>query len=75
MEHESYGYTNCNWCSWYGHQMIGTGTRGLGNKRTSGDHQNYWITVINQNTEKSPGELRRLAATQTPVKDQQLKLM
>ena len=26
-------------------------------------------------TEKSPGDLRRLAATQTPVKNHQLKLM
>ena len=30
---------------------------------------------IGQNTEKSPGELRRLVVTQTPVKDHQLKLM
>ena len=28
-----------------------------------------------QNTEKSPGDLRRLAVTQTPVKHHQLKLM
>ena len=27
-----------------------------------------------QNTEKSPGDLRRLAVTQTPVKNHQLKL-
>ena len=28
-----------------------------------------------QNTEKIPGDLRRLAVTQTPVKDHQLTLM
>ena len=28
-----------------------------------------------QNTEKSPGDLRRLAVTQNPVKDHQLMLM
>ena len=28
-----------------------------------------------QNTEKSPGDLRRLAVTQSPVKDHQLTLM
>ena len=28
-----------------------------------------------QNTKKSPGELRRLAATQTPVKNHRLTLM
>ena len=27
---------------------------------------------MNQNTEKSPGDLRRLAITQTPMKDHQL---
>ena len=35
------------------------------NKRTSGDHPNYSIVEIGQNTEKSPGDLRRLAVTQT----------
>ena len=48
------------------------GTRGLGNKRTSGDNTNYSIVEIKQNTEKSPGDLRRLAVTQIPVKDHQL---
>ena len=33
------------------------------------------IKTIGQNTEKSPGDLRRVAVTQTPVKDHQLKLM
>ena len=30
---------------------------------------------IIENTEKSPGDVRRLAVTQTPVKDHQLTLM
>ena len=38
---------------------------------TSGDHPNYYIIENGQNTEKSPGDLRRLAVTQTPVKDHQ----
>ena len=38
----------------------------------SGDHSNYFIIEIGHNTEKSPGNLRRLAATQTSVKDHQL---
>ena len=46
MEHESDGYTNCNQCSWYSHQMIGKRTRGLGNKSISGDNPNYSIAVI-----------------------------
>ena len=61
MEHESDDYTNCNWFSWYSHQRINKGTGGLGNKRSSGDHPNYCI--IGQNTEKSPGDLRKLAVT------------
>ena len=48
--------------------------KGLGNKRTSGDHINYCI-IENQNTGKSPGDLRRLAVTQTPVKNYQFTLM
>ena len=43
--------------------------------RTSGDYPNYSIVENVQNTEKSPGDLRRLAVTQTPVKDHQLTLM
>ena len=46
MEHEGDGYTSCNWCIWYSHQRIGTGTGRLGNKRTSRNHLNsipeYW---------------------------------
>ena len=46
-------------------QGIGKGTGRLGNKRTSRYHPNYSIVENGQNTEKSPGDLRRLAATQT----------
>ena len=34
------------------------GTGGLVNKRRSGDHPNYCIIEIGQNTEKDPGDLR-----------------
>ena len=74
VEHESEGYTNCNCCSWYSHQRIDKRTRGLGNKRTTGDNPIYSIADISQNTEKSPGDLRGLVA-QTTVKDNQLMLM
>ena len=50
-------------------------TRGLVNKRTIGDHPNYNIIDNGQNTDKNPGDLRRLAINQTPVKNQQLKQM
>ena len=61
--------------SWYNHQRIGTGTGGLGNKRTSRDHPNYGIVEISQNTKKSPGDLRKLTVIQTPVRNHQLTLV
>ena len=75
VKHESNGYTNCHWCSWYNYQSFGKRTRGLGNKRTSGDNPNYSIVKIDQNIDKSPGDLRRLVVTQTPEKYHQLTLM
>ena len=74
MEHEGDCDTDCNWCTRYSHQRIDKRIRGLANKRTSRDHLNYGIVEIKQNTEKSPGELKRLAVSQTPVKDHQLTL-
>ena len=56
---------------------LGTVTKGL-LKRSwwmSVDHPNNNITENGQNTEKSPGDLRRLAVTQTPAKDHQQTLM
>ena len=71
MEYDTDGYSNCYWCAWYCHQKIDKGTEGHGNKRTRGDS----VIKIGQNTEKSPGDLRRLAVTQTPVEDHQLTLV
>ena len=51
------------------HQRIDTGTGGIGYKRTSENIPNYCIIKIGQNTEKNPGNLRRLAVTQTPGKN------
>ena len=50
-------------------------TGGIRSWRTSGDHPNYNIVENSQNTEKCPGDSRRLDVTQTPVKYHQLKLM
>ena len=41
----------------------------------SGDGPNDSTVMIGQNTKKSPGGLRRLAVTHTPVKDHQLLLV
>ncbi len=75
MEYESDNDMNCYWCSWYSHQRFDSRTGGLGNKRKSEDHPKYSIIEIAQNPETSPGDLRRLAVTQAPVKNHQLILM
>ena len=75
MEHESVGHTNCNWYTWYGHQSTGTWTGRLGNKRMSGDHSNDNIIKLGQNTEESPGDLRRLAVSQTLVMNRWLMMV
>ena len=56
-------------------ETIGKGTGGLGCRRTSEDHPNYFIIENGKNTETSPGHLRRLAVIQTQVKNHQVKLM
>ena len=75
MEHAGDNYTNCNWCVWNSDKRITKGTGGLGSWRMGGDHPNGSTVENGQNTEKSPGDLRRLAVAQTPVKNHRLKLM
>ena len=75
MEHEGDNYTNCDWCFWHVNSRIIKGPGRFRSWRPSGDHPNNSIIENDQNTEKSPGDLRRLAVTQTPVKDHQLTLM
>ena len=56
---------------------LGRVAKGLlkGSWRPRGHHSNNSIIEIDQNTEKSFGDLRRLVVTQSPVKDHQLMLM
>ena len=75
MEHEGDGDIKCKWCTWNDPQRLGKEIEGVGNLRTIGDHQNYMIVNIGQNTEKRFGDPRRLAVTQIPVKNRQLTLM
>ena len=56
-------------------QRIGTKTGKLGKKMTRRDHPNDRIIKIGQNTEKNPGDLRRLAVTQTTLDDNQITLV
>ena len=72
MKHEGDNYTNRDWCFWFSHKMIIKGTGGIEGWRTSGDHPNYSII---EDTEKSPGDLRKLAGIQISAKDHQLTLI
>ena len=59
---------------------LGTATKGLVQGQddleiTCGDNPNNCIIEIGQNTEKSPGNLKRLVVTQNPVRNNQLTLV
>ena len=75
MELKGDGNTNCSWCTWNGPQKLGKGTGRIGNQRKNRDQQDYRFVEIGQDTEKSPGNLRRLAVIQTPMKDHQETLV
>ena len=75
IEHEGDNYTNRDWYFLYSHQRIIKATGGVGNRMTSGNYPHYYIIKNGLNTEKSPGDMKRPAVTQSPVKDHQLKLM
>ena len=49
--------------------------RGLGNNGMGEDYPNYSIIEIGLNTEKCPGDLKRLDVTQTPVRNHCLTLV
>ena len=56
-------------------ERIIKGTGGFRSKRMGGDPPNYCIIEMGQNTEKSPGDLRRLVVSQTLVKDHYVTMM
>ena len=66
MGHEDDSDTVCNWGTWDNPKKIGKGIGKIGYKRISGDDS---VIEMSQNSGKRPGDLRRFAATQTPVKD------
>ena len=69
MEHEGDGDTDCSWCTRSSLQRRRKWNGGIKNQRKNRDDKDPIIVKIGQNTEKSPGDLRRLVVTQTPVKD------
>ena len=74
-EHEIGSDTNCNWCTRNGAQRLGKRIGRAGNRRMSHCHPNYSSIKIGQNAERSHGDARRLAVTQTRVKNYQLTLV
>ena len=74
-EYEGDGYINCKWGVKNGPQRLGKKNEGIEDLRKNVVHPDQSIVKIGLNTERSPRNLRRLAVTQTPVKDHQLTLM
>ena len=72
MEHEDDGDRDCNWCARNNPQKLDKETGRFRNQRTSGNHPDYSIITIGQNTEQSPGDLRRLTVIPAPVEDHHL---
>ena len=75
VEHEGDGDIGYNWCTWNTPQWFGKRSGRSGNRKKNQKCLNYSLLEINQNTELSPGNLRRLAVTQTTEKDHQLNLV
>ena len=75
MEHESDSDSNYNRCTRNGSPRLNKGTARTGDWWTGRYHPNYCIVKICQNTEKSPGDTRRLPVAQTSVKDHQPTLV
>ena len=64
-----------NWYTSKNPQSIAKPIGILRNKRTSGYHPVYSIIKISQNTEESPGDSKRFAVTQPPMRNHQLTLV
>ena len=75
MEHENNDCATCDWCIRHNNKRIIKRPGGLRSWRTGTDYPDDSIAKNGQNPETSPGDLRRLAVTQTPVKNHPLTLM
>ena len=71
MEYEGDSDISCGWCTWGNPQRIGKGA-GRGHIETI---QITALLRLGLNTQKSPGDLRKLAVTQTSVRNHQLTLV
>ena len=75
LEDEGDGDTYfCN-CTWNDDQKTGKGKGTLENQRTIGDYSNNSMVKISLNTEKSRGDLRRLAVSRILMRHHHLTLI
>ena len=65
VKHDGDGDTNY---SWNNPHRLERKTGAIGKQRKNRDYKDLSITEIGENTEKSPGDMRRLIVTQTLVK-------
>ena len=75
IEHADNGDIHCSRCTRNGPQSLGKRIRRVRNQRKNPGHSNYGIIEISQNTEKSPGYMRRLSGNQTSEEPQLLLLL
>ena len=67
--------SDTNLCDWKAPERIGKATRCTRNQRKNQDYSDYSIDDNGLNTEKIPWDLKRLAVTQTLVRDHQPTLV
>ena len=60
---------------WSGLQKFGTETGETGNQRKNRDYPDHSSIKIRLNTQKTPGDPRKLAVVQTPAKIHQVMLV
>ena len=58
--------TNCNWCARYNFKMIDKETGGVGNKRTNGDHPDFGLIKVSQDSEKCSGDFFHSNSSEKP---------
>ena len=75
MKHEGGCETNCSCCVRNNPQGLRKWAGMVENQKISRDHSNNSIVKIGQNTQKSPGDLRRFVVSQNPIKDHLLTLV
>ena len=79
VKHEGDGDDSCNQWTWNNLQNLGKNVLNLKSEVESRPYRSwlffFFFFLIDQNTEKRPGELRIIAVTQTSAKDHPLTLV